>query len=324
MRVMPYVLGMLSLLLAATALATPHTLVHHGALSFNGAPIDGDVSVIFRLHDSSSDTGYLWEESSQVRCVAGYYSQVLGLSTLLDTALVAGAPELYLGLTVNGEELSPRLRVHSVPYAMVAGEAERAADVDCVGCVAASEVSFSFASADFAGGPANELDCDACIETAELANASVSLAKLTPCGENQLLRATASGWECSSAISVDSAGDVTIAGATQLQGGLVPDFDSGWVSETNSTNHVRNLTHSLGVVPTRVVVWFRPDESSAWWYPVEYFQHHNVWTGPSMRANTTTIELRFYTGGYVASWYNPVAGAWNYWTSGQLRVYAWR
>jgi hypothetical protein len=131
----------LSLLTAMLALATPATarpptLVYEGTLeNAAGEPVtcsdatncpEGLLSFTFRLYRDDTDTLPLWSEQHEnVPVVRGVFRVELGsVSGLDETAVVAART---VGVAVNnGDELSPRQRLVSVPFSVAAGRAEQA------------------------------------------------------------------------------------------------------------------------------------------------------------------------------------------------------
>jgi len=113
------------------------------------------------------------------------------------------------------------------------------------------------------------------------------------------------------------------------QGGGAPDYDSGWFAANNLTSYNVILTHNLGVFPSRIGLWFSPDNPpSSWIYPLNrLFQYETSWgwIGPNVRLSTSQVQLGFYgSGGYLAVWYDTVGGLWSLWNSGYLRVLLWK
>ncbi len=129
------------LFLSSTAAwAAPAQLGHQGRLLDDaGVPVEGEVSLLFRLYDDAASGSVVWEETHDVSAENGFYSVVLGAdeaSNPLDVSLVADNA-LFLELVVDGgDPLSPRHGLNSVPYAMVATQAESVQG----GLVDASEV----------------------------------------------------------------------------------------------------------------------------------------------------------------------------------------
>ncbi|MAV39813.1 MAG: hypothetical protein CML12_04465 [Puniceicoccaceae bacterium] len=108
-------------------LAVPSTINYQGLISDSeGRPIESITnSISVGLFASESDEGSLYTESfnNVDSDASGVYSIQIGDSNL--QALLEGNSELWLELTINGETLTPRQQVHSVPYALHAESANR-------------------------------------------------------------------------------------------------------------------------------------------------------------------------------------------------------
>ena len=130
-------------LLLGSAFAVPLQVNQQGRLlDADGKGLTGDHELTFRLMDDPDDGYAQWEDTLTVSFVNGYYSVFLGAdeeNNPLDDAVFSQYP-LFLELKVDGEALSPRQPVTSVPYAQMAGVAEVAESVDG-GSVNASEIS---------------------------------------------------------------------------------------------------------------------------------------------------------------------------------------
>ncbi len=127
-RFMVLALLTLSLLVGATASAdVPLNLSHQGRLlDLDNNPIAGVQSLSFTLYDGPESNTLLWTETLNVVLDNGYYTVVLGQTESIPANIFTGAT-LYLGVRVgDDDELRPRLRITSVPYAVRAGEAENA------------------------------------------------------------------------------------------------------------------------------------------------------------------------------------------------------
>ncbi|HTH47127.1 MAG TPA: hypothetical protein VMB21_06425 [Candidatus Limnocylindria bacterium] len=142
---------LLGLFLAATAVQAvndpPLVVNYQGKLlnSSGNQVTDGTYTIAFKLYGSTSGTTLLWGSSYSVVVSGGFFNAVLGeggtaiggaQTTSIATALGStGTP--YLGLTIlvdnsgatinNAQEITPRLRLLSSPYALVA-ESARVAD----------------------------------------------------------------------------------------------------------------------------------------------------------------------------------------------------
>ncbi len=102
-----------------------------------GVPVDGTVTIGFSIYDAATGGTELHFEEHTVDAEAGALTAYL----VPELAIFEEQTELYIGISVDsGEEMSPRLKLATVPYAAVAGSAAtlqgRSAD--------------DFASADYA------------------------------------------------------------------------------------------------------------------------------------------------------------------------------
>lgn len=117
------------------------------------------------------------------------------------------------------------------------------------------------------------------------------------------------------------------ATATNFSGTLNPDYDSGWVSDSNSTSHLTTFTHSLGVIPTRCEIQFSPTNTSVTTvYPLSCGAQTSFTTEYSnpigVQLTTTTVVLSIYTGASLFAYWN--ATSWTTWASGYWRVRLWK
>jgi polyhydroxyalkanoate synthesis regulator phasin len=77
---------------------------------------DGNHTVVFSSHDQESGVAVLWYEIQNLETSNGIFSAYLGAVNSIDT-LTFNRP-FYLGIQVDGgDELSPRTRLTTVPYA---------------------------------------------------------------------------------------------------------------------------------------------------------------------------------------------------------------
>ncbi|WPD21072.1 MAG: hypothetical protein SD837_12765 [Candidatus Electrothrix scaldis] len=85
---------------------------------------DGEYDMTFRLYDVPAQGEALWTETwdsstMQVLVSKGHYRVFLGIHTPLLPSFFKEHPETYLGVTIGDEdEMLPRMRIASVPYAM--------------------------------------------------------------------------------------------------------------------------------------------------------------------------------------------------------------
>lgn len=98
------------------------------------APVDGEVELEFSLYDAATEGDQVYNETLQVEANDGAVTAYLGENQELDLEMFEEHEELYLGVRVDGgEELEPRQRMATVPYAahaQTASSAESAAKLD--------------------------------------------------------------------------------------------------------------------------------------------------------------------------------------------------
>ncbi|MEC8193704.1 MAG: proprotein convertase P-domain-containing protein [Myxococcota bacterium] len=118
-------------LLATTAHAVPAQFTHQGRLlDADGAPLEGEATITFRVTVAETGGDVVWEEPITVSLVNGFYSAVLGAdeeSNPLDADAFSHAP-VWLELQLDGEPaMFPRSPINAVPYAAMATVAEEVA-----------------------------------------------------------------------------------------------------------------------------------------------------------------------------------------------------
>jgi len=118
------------LLLSGTAYGQmiPRLVTFSGkALNAQGGPIVGTASITFALHKDRSDSAPLWTETQNVQTRAkGEYTVQLGVTEPegLPLGLLTTNGARWLGVRVEEGEEEPRVLLLSVPYALIAVEAE--------------------------------------------------------------------------------------------------------------------------------------------------------------------------------------------------------
>lgn len=159
----------LALALAAGALAllalparaaddVPRQMVFQGRLvRADGSPETSAQDLRFALYPTPTGGAPVWEESHPgVPVSNGYYSVVLGAAQPLPDSVLDGQP-LHLGVSLVGQsELTPRLPVVSVPYALRAGDSAR---LEGLGAASFARAQHSHASVPYASraGDSDEL-----------------------------------------------------------------------------------------------------------------------------------------------------------------------
>lgn len=109
--------------LAAPAEAgLPKTMAFQGKLTdASGQPLNGDVSVTFRLYDAATAGAKLWEENQAVTVTNGLFSTLLGSVTPLTPAF---DQPYWVEIQMGEEILSPRQPLAASPYALSAKRVE--------------------------------------------------------------------------------------------------------------------------------------------------------------------------------------------------------
>ena len=107
----------------AHAQGAPMQLAHQGRLyNVDGLPAAGTVSIKYGLYTQPTGGDAIWSEQESQRLDDGYFSSVLGDGTTITPDLFSG-DQVFLSVTINGEELLPRTKLVSVPYAIVSSDA---------------------------------------------------------------------------------------------------------------------------------------------------------------------------------------------------------
>ncbi|MFL5347563.1 MAG: hypothetical protein ACJ8AT_22485 [Hyalangium sp.] len=112
---------------SARAVDLPRQMTFQGRLvRADGSPETAAQDLRFDLYATATGGAPLWEESHLGTPVTnGYYAVVLGASAPLPAGVLNGQA-LYLGVSIVGQsELTPRLPVVSVPYALRADDSNR-------------------------------------------------------------------------------------------------------------------------------------------------------------------------------------------------------
>jgi hypothetical protein len=108
------------LLASSLSAAIPDFIPYQGYLTDSaGDPVSGSLDLQFALYDQAEEGAALWQETHvDVAVVAGFFRVELGTLVTLSNSLF-DAP-LFLGVTIAGEsEMTPRMRIGSVPFARI-------------------------------------------------------------------------------------------------------------------------------------------------------------------------------------------------------------
>jgi len=103
--------------------AVPHLINYQGRLTdTSGVPLNGSYSITFRIYDAETAGNLLWEEAqSGVVIQKGIFNVLLG--SVINLSLAFDKP-YFLEIKVGSEVMSPRQRIASAGYAIMAGMAE--------------------------------------------------------------------------------------------------------------------------------------------------------------------------------------------------------
>jgi hypothetical protein len=111
------------------AAAVPEVLNLSGRLAQDGQPLTGEVALTVTFYDDaegSSPASILWADVVTTSLQEGRFHVLLGADPAnpLPPALTEGA-EVFVGLAVNEDaEMTPRMRIASVPFALSAGSCQ--------------------------------------------------------------------------------------------------------------------------------------------------------------------------------------------------------
>jgi hypothetical protein len=103
----------------------------------DGNPAEGSFDVTFRIAGAATGGSVLWSETQTIDAAGGVFTAELGGQTALDENVFRSQSSLWLELEVDGDVLAPRLAIDSVPWALYAN---RAAGLECTGCVGSTQI----------------------------------------------------------------------------------------------------------------------------------------------------------------------------------------
>ncbi len=139
--------AVLALGVIAAAQALPQQFDYQGRLTdVDGAPVDGPLSMTFRLFAGEEGGDPLWEETQEVGVDSGLFHVILGSDQPLDLDFTS---QYWLELEVDGDPMEGRMPLVPVPYAHratsaeVADSAAFATDADTVGGMTAADLDES-------------------------------------------------------------------------------------------------------------------------------------------------------------------------------------
>jgi len=109
----------LSIFLPSSSIAdVPQTISYQGVLTDDAGAVvpDGDYNITFSLYTVASGGTALWQETQSVKVLKGIFNVELGI---LNPISLDFDNTYYLGISVDGgTELTPRVKLNSVPYSL--------------------------------------------------------------------------------------------------------------------------------------------------------------------------------------------------------------
>ncbi len=166
-------------LLSSTAIAVPMQFDHQGRIHDTvGVPLDGLQIITFQLYNTSAGGTSFWDETISLTFDNGYFHTRLGDSDAIDISPSDG-DDIWLGITVDtGTEL-PRIKLSSVPFAMVANHVEGSVDATSV-VVNGTTV----------------IETDGTIDYSHITNAPSDPFAALGCSDGDVLGYVGSAWAC--------------------------------------------------------------------------------------------------------------------------------
>ncbi len=257
-----------ALMFAMAAGAVPATLPVQGVITdADGAPLDGTVSVAFTVYEDAAGTTSVFTETRDVSFAEGFFAVYLGDQAALDLAQLASLPSAYLGIAVNGDDEMDLIELGTVPFAAAA---EFCAEATTLQGLSPADLTLQSDDLDWSrltSVPAGLDDGDDDTTYAAKGNSGIELvggefSLLSSCAVGNVLKRTATGWDCAADESAAGGGtisDVTLTGTTLnitesgimynvslagLQDG-VNDADSNPSNELNSSLVLSGTTLQL-------------------------------------------------------------------------------
>jgi len=114
-------LGLLLMLSPPAFSAAPDEVPLQGVLTDqNGAPLDGNLDVLFSIYAVQTGGSALWSETQTVAVQNGLFTVYLGRVDTLDLATFRDNGELWLGIQVGADPEMSRIQLGSTPFAAYA------------------------------------------------------------------------------------------------------------------------------------------------------------------------------------------------------------
>jgi hypothetical protein len=103
------------------------------------------------------------------------------------------------------------------------------------------------------------------------------------------------------------------------------DYDSGWVADNNSTQHVTPFAHKLGNTPRLITIEFSPGGDSSDVFPIMWSWTYGSSGNPvTVQMTTENVLLHIWSGAPLHGVWDGRTGVWNNYANGYWRVRAWK
>ncbi len=105
-------------------------------------------------------------------------------------------------------------------------------------------------------------------------------------------------------------------------GGAEPDYDSGWVADNTTDDHLTTFSHQLGVLPRRTELFFATSSSPASIYS-RSINTYGLSNPVTVRLTSSTVIFTIKTGTPLFRYYNETTYAENTYNTGYWRLLLW-
>lgn len=231
----------LSLLGGLASAAVPTLINYQGLLTDNsGNPVADDTyEVTFRIYDQTSSER--WVETHNITTSDGLFTVELGSNGSPLMPSVFDYTECWLGITITGDqEMTPRTRLVSVPYAQRVATVDGASGGDITSKVSIGPGHTNTGENAFVAGASNEVSDATAVVSGGTGN--VASAASTTISGGALNTASASQATVGGGLSNEASGDKATVGGGE---GNVADFSRATVAG-GSSNSASGIAASVG------------------------------------------------------------------------------
>ena len=199
----------------------PESFVQQGRLvDEGGEALSGSVEMTFTIYDAQSGGAVLWQDKVDVELdPQGFYSVALGGqdNPIDPNVLQSGAT--WLGVSIDGSsELTPRMQLHSVPYAQICGQAQSVAD----GAVTSASLASDF---ELGSDQVGSVSWSQLTDVPSSLSDGNTLGGLMSCVDGDIATYDGTSWNCTAGLSYDG-GDFAISDQSCSAGDVVTGIDA--------------------------------------------------------------------------------------------------